>query len=114
VSLAGGLGTWCFARENTNHVGASGMVFGYFGFCVAAIFWERPVVMKSVFVLLLVMVFYGHMLVNFGFTSGDNTSWEGHLAGFAAGVFFSFLYFRYFQRKWDQFDYLFDEYTPLP
>src|SRR3954466_7980220 len=29
VAVVGGLGTWLIAPDNTNHIGASGLVFGY-------------------------------------------------------------------------------------
>jgi membrane associated rhomboid family serine protease len=32
VMLSSGLGTWLFGRENTRHVGASGVLYGYIGF----------------------------------------------------------------------------------
>ena len=35
VALVGGLGTWLVAPENTNHIGASGLVFGYAAYLVA-------------------------------------------------------------------------------
>ena len=40
VIVAGGLATWVLARS-ANHIGASGLVFGYLGFLLAAGFFER-------------------------------------------------------------------------
>ena len=110
--IVSGTMTWCVGRD-ANHVGCSGVVFGYLGFCLASLLYERPIMLRSVAVVLIVTVLYGNMLFNFGFTD-TAISWEAHVTGFVCGIFFSFLYFKFFQRKWDQLDYLFDEYSPLP
>lgn len=79
--VGGGL-TWLLARPG-NHIGASGLVFGYFGYLVGAVFYQRrlwPVVPAAV-----AIVAYGSAIVA-GIAPTDGVSWEGHAFGAAAGV----------------------------
>ena len=82
VMIVGGLGVWVFGRE-AYHIGASGLVFGYFGFLVAVGIYERRV--SSLAVASLAVFYYGGLI--FGVLPSDSfVSWEGHLFGLAAGV----------------------------
>jgi membrane associated rhomboid family serine protease len=77
----GGLATWLFASDG-NHIGASGVVFTYFGVLLAAAGFERrPAAMAPALVTLLL---YATMLA--GLVPQDRISWEGHLAGFSTGI----------------------------
>ena len=81
AALAGGLLTWLLAGSG-NHIGASGVVFGYLGAILgAAVFERRP---RALAPALLVIGFYSGILV--GLVPQDSISWEGHLFGMAAGV----------------------------
>ncbi len=81
VIFLGGSATWALAGFG-NHIGASGVVFGYFGaLLAAAVFERRPRALASA---LLVVVFYGSMVA--GVVPQEFISWEGHLFGMAAGV----------------------------
>ncbi len=73
------------------HLGASGIVFGYFGYLLARGWLERsPVAVGLAF---LAVVLYGGILV--GVLPGqDGVSWESHLFGFTAGAIAG----RYFPR----------------
>ncbi|MDE0701323.1 MAG: rhomboid family intramembrane serine protease [Acidimicrobiaceae bacterium] len=80
IVVGGGL-TWALAGFG-NHIGASGVVFGYFGaILAAAVFERRPRALASA---LLVIVFYGGMVA--GIVPQEYISWEGHLFGMFAGV----------------------------
>ena len=82
VVLLGGAGVWLVARGGS-HVGASGLVFGYFGYLVARGWYDRRIV--SILIAVVVMVVYGGLL--FGvLPTGGRVSWEGHLTGLIAGV----------------------------
>ena len=83
IILVGGAGIWVFGRSNSLHVGASGLVFGYFGFLVARGWYEWT--LRSVAIALLVLVLYGSLLLTALPTARD-ISWEGHLFGLIAGV----------------------------
>lgn len=98
IAILGGLATWILARQ-ANHIGASGVIFGMFGYIVAAGFFKR----KFIFIIisLLIIFIYGGMITQV--LPGDpGVSWESHLFGFLAGIFtarkFSgaknFVYFR--------------------
>jgi membrane associated rhomboid family serine protease len=73
--------TWAFA-DGGNHIGASGVVFCYFGALLGAAGFERR---AATFAPALVTVMlYATMLV--GLVPQQFISWEGHLAGFVVGV----------------------------
>lgn len=83
VALLGGLGTWLFGAAAI-HIGASGVIFGYFGFLVARGYFERSFV--SIAFSVLVAILYGGMI--WGVLPGQyGISWEGHLFGFLGGIF---------------------------
>ena len=67
----------------TNHIGASGLIFGYLGFLLARGFFEKSV--PWVLLALTVLCVYGGVLLGMvPFQAG--VSWQGHLFGFLAGV----------------------------
>lgn len=82
VIVIGGAATWLVARSAI-HIGASGLVFGYFGFLLAAVFYERR--LWPVVPAVIAIVAYGSAVVT-GLAPTDGVSWEGHLLGAIAGV----------------------------
>ena len=82
--LGGGLLTWALARGAPNvHVGASGLLFAYFGYLVTRGFVERSIVAMAV--TLLVVLLYGGMI--WGVLPGRPfISFESHLFGFITGI----------------------------
>lgn len=83
VMLISGLGTWLFAPYYTNHIGASGVVFGYLGFLLFRGYFERSV--GSILTSVVVGVLYGGMI--WGVLPGQiGISWQGHLFGFIGGI----------------------------
>lgn len=83
IALGGAL-VWLFAvSSNSNHIGASGWVFGLFGYLVAAVWFERRPV--SILAAGIAIMLYGGTIL-FGFVPRPGLSWEGHLFGFLAGV----------------------------
>lgn len=82
IQVLGGLGVWAFARSYY-HVGASGLVLGYFGYLVACAVSRRS--WTSFFVAVLAVMLYGGLVA--GVLPGQvGVSWEMHLAGLIAGV----------------------------
>lgn len=90
IIALGGLGVWMFGR-NALHVGASGLIFGWFAFLIARGYVERS--FSSVAIALGVAVFYGALI--WGVLPLDRrVSWEAHLFGALAGVACAFLFRR--------------------
>jgi len=77
-----GLLVWVFGRTAI-HVGASGLIYGYFGYLLLAGWLSREI--KLILISLFIGVGYGGLV--FGvFPSNPFVSWEGHLFGFISGV----------------------------
>jgi membrane associated rhomboid family serine protease len=83
IMVVGGTALWALGPGGTNHVGASGLIFGYLGFLLARGIFEKSVVWIVVSVGILLL--YGGML-NGVFPVQPGISWQGHLFGFIAGV----------------------------
>jgi membrane associated rhomboid family serine protease len=82
VMLASGIGTW-FGSAGL-HIGASGVVFGYFGFLLSRAYFERSAL--SIALSLAVGLLYGGLI--WGVLPGRfGISWEGHLFGFLGGIY---------------------------
>ncbi len=80
--LVSGLGTWIVGSPSSTHIGASGIVFGYFGYLLLRGYFERS--FTSVLVSLLVMFIYGSLIWGV-LPTQPGVSWEGHLFGFIGG-----------------------------
>ena len=82
IVIIGGLGVWLAGRP-AYHVGASGLVFGYFGFLIARGWYEKS--FASILVSIFVIIFYGGMILGI-LPLATYISWEAHLFGFLAGI----------------------------
>ena len=83
VALVSGVGTWLIAPENTNHIGASGVVFGFATFLMARGWFNRSALELAVGVL--VALIFGTALLA-GLAPQPGVSWQGHLFGAVGGV----------------------------
>jgi membrane associated rhomboid family serine protease len=83
VAVVGGLGTWLVAPAGTDHIGASGVVFGYATYLIARGVFSRKLVHLAVG--LVVLGVYGTTLV-LSLVPADGISWQGHLFGAVGGV----------------------------
>lgn len=81
VAVMGGGLTWLLAGSG-NHIGASGIVFGYLGYLVATAFVERR--LGPAIVAVIAVALYGGAVA--GFVPQAGISWESHLFGAVAGV----------------------------
>ncbi|GHH89458.1 rhomboid family intramembrane serine protease [Streptomyces capillispiralis] len=92
IVVADGLGVWLVAPAHSNTAGASGLVFGLFGFLLVSGFVERrPLgVLAGV---LVTAVWGGSILAGLAPTQ-SGVSWQGHLIGMAAGVAAAFVFRR--------------------
>ena len=82
IVVLGGLGLWLIGRDAA-HIGASGLIFGYFGFLITRGWYERR--LGSIAVAVAVVAVYGGMIAGV-LPRGDGVSWEGHLCGLLAGA----------------------------
>jgi membrane associated rhomboid family serine protease len=83
IALVGGLGVWLLAGSHSNHIGASGIVFGYAGYLIARGAFSRN--LMHLVLGVLVIGIYGSTLL-FGVVPTDGISWQGHLFGAVGGV----------------------------
>ncbi|MEM7116188.1 MAG: rhomboid family intramembrane serine protease [Chloroflexota bacterium] len=82
TAVISGLGIWLIAPSNSVHIGASGLIFGYFGFLLLRGYFERS--FSSIAWSLLVAVFYGGLI--WGVLPQEvGISWQAHLFGFIGG-----------------------------
>jgi membrane associated rhomboid family serine protease len=92
----GGLGTWLLGRDGSVHIGASGVIFAYFGYSLARGLFDRSV--WSVLGSVLVGGAFGGMIV--GVLPGEpGISWEGHASGLLSGIFAAWVLARVDRRQ---------------
>lgn len=91
IWVLGGLGTWLLGDIDrcplgTNHIGASGLVFGWLGFLLVYGWLTRH--LWQIAISLVVLFYYGSIL--WGaipvLRGCGGVSWQGHLSGAIAGV----------------------------
>ena len=82
VWLVSGFGVWIFGAPRSNHIGASGIVFGYLGFLVARGYFDQSP--GAIAIAIIVGLAYGSLIWGvLPFQRGK--SWEGHLFGLIGG-----------------------------
>jgi len=92
IIVLGGLMTWLIAPSVGPHggvVGASGLVMGWLGYLLGRAYFSRRV--RWIVVAVLVVFFFGTLLGSLLPSVGTDISWQGHVAGFVAGVFAAWL-----------------------
>lgn len=92
IIVVSGVGIWLFSPSYANTAGASGLVFGLFGFLVVRGFVERRLL--EVGVGLLVGAVWGSSILLGVSPSDTGVSWQGHLFGLLAGIAGAFLFRR--------------------
>jgi membrane associated rhomboid family serine protease len=83
VLVTSGLAVWLFQSGNEPTVGASGLIFGYFGYVLVRGFLDRNMV--DIFVGAVAGVLYWTIL-QVAIPGTPGVSWIGHLGGLAGGV----------------------------
>lgn len=83
ATLLGGMLLWIFGRP-AYHVGASGLIFSYFGFLVSRGIFNQKI--GPLIVSILTLFIYGSLIWGV-LPTLTPVSWEGHLSGLVAGVF---------------------------
>ncbi|MEU4096987.1 rhomboid family intramembrane serine protease [Streptomyces sp. NPDC026673] len=89
IVMASGGGVWLVAPSGTNTAGASGVVFGLFGYLLVRGFVDRRLI--DIAVGLIVAVAYGSILWGV-LPTAAGVSWQGHLFGLVGGVCGAFLF----------------------
>ncbi len=90
AAVCSGLGTWLIGAPYSTHIGASGVIFGYFGFLLLRGYFERSFVAIA-FSILVTFLYGGIILGTLPFFNAPNVSWEGHLFGFLGGALAAWL-----------------------
>ncbi|MCO1332848.1 rhomboid family intramembrane serine protease [Microbulbifer sp. OS29] len=82
IIITTGLAVWLFAGRG-NHLGASSVIYGYFGFLLLAGFISKQ--FSRLLISIVVGLLYGGLI--FGvLPHGRYISWESHLFGFIFGL----------------------------
>lgn len=88
IWVVGGLGTWLTGGDNTVHIGASGLIFGWLTFLLVRGFFVRS--FGQIVLAVALFLLYGGTLL--GVLPGDSgVSWQGHLFGAIGGVLAAWL-----------------------
>lgn len=81
--LIGGLGTWLFGGIGTNHIGASGLVYGWLAYLLVRGFFNHSV--SQILTGVVLGFFYSGLI--WGVLPGtEGVSWQAHLFGAIGGV----------------------------
>ena len=82
-TLVSGLGVWLFSPDYAVTVGASGIIFGYFGFLLLRGLFTRSI--GAILISLAVAFLYGGTVWGI-LPSSPDVSWQAHLFGLIGGV----------------------------
>lgn len=89
IMVVCGVGVWLTSSPGTYSAGASGMVYGYFGYLVACgvlnrNWWD---IVIAIVVAGLATFYYGYGVVWGLLPTNTTVSWQGHLFGLVGGLF---------------------------
>lgn len=86
LTALGNIGVWMFGGYG-NHIGASGLIFAFFGYIIAGVFSKGTIMSKLRDIVLasVTMFLYGFMVLSF-FNVESGVSWSAHAWGFVAGL----------------------------
>jgi membrane associated rhomboid family serine protease len=88
IAVASGLGVWFFASPLSVTAGASGVVFGYFGYILVRGVFDRHTI--DIVVGLVMALCFAYQFT--GLLPSDEFSWQGHLFGFVGGILGGWLF----------------------
>lgn len=93
AAVIGGLGTWLLNAPGTLTVGASGLVFGYFGYTVMRVFAPGRVSHRILYAIIAVVVIgvYGASMLAGVVGVREGISWQAHLFGAIGGALAAFV-----------------------
>lgn len=82
IIILGGLATWLIGRPGV-HIGASGVIMGYWSYLMVEAYKHPTVV--SVALAVVCVYYFGGLVLNL-FPTKIKSSWEAHFFGFLAGL----------------------------
>lgn len=88
VMAISGVGVWLLTPAGTLTVGASGLVFGYFGYTVLRGIIDRRTI--DIVIMICVILFYGTLIWGV-LPQQEGVSWQAHLFGFLGGLFAAYV-----------------------
>ena len=96
TALSSGLGAWLTTLPGQHIIGASGVVFGFFGYLAVRTWFTDDILRKIIYFVigLFIFVTYGASMVFGMLPQTNDISWQGHLFGFAGGIFAAWLLHR--------------------
>jgi membrane associated rhomboid family serine protease len=83
IIILTGILVWLFGRHAI-HIGASGVIMGYFGFSVIVAFLAPSFL--SIMLIILCLYYFGGLVASLIPTGEDGVSVEGHIFGFISGI----------------------------
>ena len=101
IYLFSGVLLWFIGKSPSNHIGASGLVYGFIAFLITHAFINKN---KQTIAAAFILIFlYGSLIYgifpDYGRLIGKNISWEGHLAGMLIGIIVGFVFRQYGPQK---------------
>ncbi len=89
IAVVAGFSTWLLG-SSAYHIGASGLVLGYWSFLIADAFFRKSI--KAILIASITLVLYGGFIfIMLDFRA--HVSWAGHFSGVVAGIIVAKLYF---------------------
>jgi len=82
IVILSGIFTWLGGRPGI-HIGASGLIMGYWAYLLAFAYWSSSPV--GIIVGIIALYYFGSLAANLLPTT-ERVSWEGHIYGFIAGL----------------------------
>jgi membrane associated rhomboid family serine protease len=83
IIVISGVGAWLFSTGGVDTVGASGVVFGYFGYIIVRGLFDRHRI--DIAIGLVMALCFAYQFTAF-LPNNENVSWQGHVSGFVAGI----------------------------
>ncbi|MEU0791498.1 rhomboid family intramembrane serine protease [Amycolatopsis sp. NPDC005961] len=83
IIVASGLGIWFISPTSAVTVGASGLVFGYFGYIIVRGLFDRHPI--DIVIGLVMALCFAYQFVSL-LPTEEGVSWQGHMFGFVGGI----------------------------
>ncbi|MET9877952.1 rhomboid family intramembrane serine protease [Actinacidiphila glaucinigra] len=89
VAVTSGLAVWFFEQGNADTVGASGLIFGYFGYVVVRGLFDRHLIDTLIGIVMAASFAY---MLTVAVPGTPGVSWLGHLGGLVGGLVGAWLF----------------------